>query len=92
MRVEKRAKIIIHGHVQGVFFRASARQQAQRRALKGFVRNLHDGSVQAVVQGDAKNIQEFIEWCHHGPEMASVDEVVVQYEAAKKSEQRFRIV
>ncbi len=88
----KRVNLIILGHVQGVFFRASAQQQAQRLRLKGFVRNLNDGSVNAVVEGEQKDIEDFIDWCKLGSEIARVEQVVVKYEPVAESEIGFSII
>ncbi len=88
----QRVNIVIRGQVQGVFFRASTREQAQRLNLIGFVQNLEDGSVNAVAQGNRENLLELIEWCHEGPEMAQVDEVTVKYEPIQRSENNFQII
>lgn len=67
----------IKGRVQGVFYRASTQQQAQALGLVGWVRNRGDGSVEAVVQGDSESVKQLIEWCHKGPEQATVSQVEV---------------
>jgi acylphosphatase len=90
--VIKRVNLIILGHVQGVFFRASACQQAQRLGLTGFVRNLDDGSVNAVAEGNQQDIEAFISWCELGPETAHVEKVVVKYESITESEIGFSII
>ena len=66
-------RLVVRGKVQGVWFRASAREVAQRLGLRGWVRNLPDGSVEAVVSGERS--PEFVEWCHHGPPLARVSSV-----------------
>jgi len=73
----RRASLRIKGRVQGVFFRESARQQAQRLGLLGFVRNLTDGDVEAVAEGPPEVLEQFIDWCRRGPPSARVDEVSV---------------
>ncbi len=88
----KRVNLIIRGHVQGVFFRVSTRQQAQRLGLKGFVRNLSDGSVNAVAEGEHLDIEHFIRWCRRGPSAARVEEVIVQNELVTESEIDFSII
>lgn len=70
-----RADIIIEGRVQGVFFRASAMEQAQRLGLRGFVRNLPDGCVEAVVEGERTQVDAFVAWCRQGPPNAQVSDV-----------------
>ncbi len=70
----------IHGHVQGVFFRASARREAARRGLGGWVRNLPDGSVETRAEGPEDRLREFLEWLQRGPEGARVDRVEEEWE------------
>ena len=67
--------LIIKGRVQGVFYRASAQEQAQSLGLTGWVRNLPDGSVEAVAEGPAATVDRFVKWCHEGPRHARVDGV-----------------
>ena len=65
----------IEGYVQGVFFRASTRDIAERLRLKGWVMNLPDGSVEAVFEGPMDLLKEAVRWCHKGPPGASVTNV-----------------
>lgn len=65
-------KIIVTGKVQGVFFRQSAKEEADRLGLTGWVRNVPDGSVEIAAFGDEKSISQLIEWCQEGPPVASV--------------------
>ncbi len=62
-----RVHLVIKGYVQGVFYRASTREKAVELGLKGWVRNLHDGNVEAVFEGPVDKIQQIIQWCHEGP-------------------------
>ena len=73
-----RAKLLIKGRVQGVGFRSSTSRIANRLNLKGWVRNLRDGSVEAVVEGDEEAINKLIRWCKTGPMLAKVQEVKVE--------------
>jgi len=66
----------ISGKVQGVFFRASTRTEAQRLGLRGYARNLADGSVEVLAVGEVAAIGELAAWLRHGPPGARVDEVV----------------
>lgn len=68
----RRATLRIQGKVQGVFFRESARLEATRLGVTGWVRNRADGSVEAVVEGEPAMLEEFIRWCHRGPVQARV--------------------
>lgn len=69
---KSRVHLIIKGYVQGVFYRASTRDTAVRLGLKGWVRNLPDGSVEVVFEGPVDKIQQAIHWCREGPPGASV--------------------
>jgi Acylphosphatases len=69
------ARFIVRGKVQGVFFRASAREEAERLKLTGHARNLIDGSVEVVAYGDAVAIDQLEAWLHDGPPTARVEEL-----------------
>jgi len=71
-------QIQVFGKVQGVFFRASTKECADSLGLKGWVRNEPDGSVMIGVSGNVKDIEKLEAWCHKGPMMAHVTNVVVQ--------------
>lgn len=70
--------ILIYGLVQGVFFRESMVQEANRLGVTGWVRNKRDGSVEAMLQGDAPSVEKLIEWANIGPEPARVDQVEIK--------------
>ena len=65
-------RLVIRGRVQGVFFRESMRQEAARLGVTGWVRNTRDGTVEAVVQGNADAVEAITRWAHRGPEDARV--------------------
>ena len=67
----------IEGRVQGVFYRASLIDEAERLSRAGWVRNRVDGSVEAVVQGEPAAVQTLIDWAHQGPPRAQVSAVQV---------------
>jgi acylphosphatase len=71
----RRVSLRIRGKVQGVFFRESTRVEATRLGLKGWVRNRADSSVEAVAEGEPAALEEFIRWCHRGPQAARVTDV-----------------
>jgi acylphosphatase len=75
-----RAHIFIRGKVQGVYFRQNTRIVATRHGVRGWVRNLKDGRVEAVLEGDEMDVSEVIEWCHAGPPKAIVDDINIKYE------------
>ena len=70
--------IIVKGRVQGVYFRAYTQKQAVKLNLKGFVRNIANGDVEIVARGDAEALKQLVAWCHKGPLLAKVSEVVVK--------------
>lgn len=73
----KQVRVIISGRVQGVGFRYWTEDQAERRGLDGWVRNLTDGRVEAVFAGDAADIDDMVAACREGPRFARVAEVEV---------------
>jgi len=87
-----RALVLVEGRVQGVFFRAHTRDEAQARGLKGWVRNLPDGRVQALFEGPPKNVEAVIAWCRIGPRGAYVDSVEVDWQPFQGDLTDFRIV
>ncbi len=91
MRKLKRMHVIISGRVQGVFFRAYARETAVSLKLTGWVRNLYDGSVEAVFEGENSNVQAMLEWCKKGPPHAIVKHVDATEEPYKDEFRDFRI-
>ncbi len=68
----KRLHIIVYGKVQGVFYRGSAVKQAKSLGLNGWVKNLEDGSVELLAEGEDGKLAAFLEWCKEGPEDAEV--------------------
>lgn len=86
-----RAHAIIHGRVQGVFFRASTRDEALRVGVAGWVRNLPDGSVEALFEGETLKVEEVLGWCHKGPSGARVSGVDITFEPYKGEFKRFDI-
>jgi acylphosphatase len=75
-----RAHVTISGWVQGVLFRSSTREQARRLGVTGWVRNLYDGSVEGLFEGDEQAVSQLIRWCHHGPPGAQVRDVEVEWD------------
>lgn len=78
-----RAHVLIFGRVQGVFFRANTLERAIDIGLRGWVRNVHTGEVEAVFEGDEEKVKEMIEWCRKGPPSSRVDDVKVTFEKYK---------
>ncbi len=77
---QRRVRIRISGRVQGVFFRAYTQEEALKLGLAGWVRNLPDGSVEAMVEGDAARVERMIAWCNSGSPQSAVSHVQVQEE------------
>ncbi len=75
-----RAHVFVSGRVQGVGYRYSTMDEADRLGINGWVRNLSDGRVEAVFEGSRTVVEEIISWCHKGPTAAVVKDVTVKYE------------
>lgn len=75
-----RARVIVSGLVQGVFYRATTEEVARSRGVRGWVKNNPDGTVEAVFEGCRDAVENVIEWCREGPELARVDRVDVTWE------------
>lgn len=75
---KKTLRLLIHGRVQGVFFRDSMRREAQNLAVAGWVRNRSDGTVEAVVHGEPAAVDAIVRWVHRGPQHAQVERVVIE--------------
>jgi acylphosphatase len=86
-----RATLVISGLVQGVFYRASARDEAVRLGLVGEVRNLPTGEVEAVVEGPRDKVDAFAAWCRRGPPSARVQNVEVNFAEPRGDYRSFRI-
>lgn len=71
----KKLRLVIHGRVQGVFFRDSMRGEAQRLGIGGWVRNRNDGTVEAAVHGKSAAVDAIVQWAHRGPQHARVERV-----------------
>jgi len=87
----KRAHLWIRGYVQGVNFRHYTRQQAGLLGVTGWVKNLPDGRVEVVAEGEEGAVQALVAWCQHGPPMAEVEEVEVRWEPYRGEFSRFAI-
>jgi acylphosphatase len=79
--VAKRVHVFISGQVQGVGFRWFCRDEALRRRLAGFVKNLPDGRVEAAFEGAPAAVDGMVDWCGTGPDYAKVDEVDAREES-----------
>jgi acylphosphatase len=75
-----RARVIVHGLVQGVWFRESCRRVAEEQGVAGWVRNRSDGTVEAVFEGDPRPVSVVVSWCRVGPSRAKVTGIDVTEE------------
>jgi acylphosphatase len=75
-----RRRVVVHGRVQGVFFRDSTEKEARSRGVAGWVRNRDDGAVEAVFEGDPDAVEALVEFCRSGPSRADVERVDVEEE------------
>ncbi len=87
-----RAHVYVSGKVQGVFFRSEAADLAQRLGINGWVRNLSDGRVEAVFEGEKKQVEEEIEFCRSGPPGAYVQNLDVGWEDWRGEFQDFKVL
>jgi acylphosphatase len=76
-KLKKTLRLVIHGRVQGVFFRDSMLRQAQHLAVSGWVRNRSDGTVEAAVHGEHAAVDAIVHWAQHGPQHAQVVSVEI---------------
>jgi acylphosphatase len=75
-----RRRVVVHGRVQGVFFRGATQAEARAAGVAGFVRNLPDGGVEAVFEGPAERVDALVAFCRRGPPAARVERVEVSDE------------
>ena len=82
--------LLIHGKVQGVYYRASAEAEALRLGLSGWVRNRFSGQVEAVASGPRDKVETFIDWAHAGPPAAEVTHIEIS--SAEPPDEGFRVL
>ncbi|NJK80786.1 MAG: acylphosphatase [Chloroflexaceae bacterium] len=86
------AHVFISGRVQGVNFRVYLRDQARQAGVFGWVRNLSDGRVEALLEGSNAGVRRVVSWCYSGPPRAEVDQVDVQWQSPEGQEDSFSIL
>ena len=89
--MKARAHVFVTGRVQGVFFRVETRYEATKRNVAGWVRNTFDGRVEAIFEGEKKDVEELIEFCQSGPSRAQVTKIEVKWETYNGEFKSFRI-
>ena len=78
--MKTRAQVLVEGEVQGVFFRQETKRKAEDLNVKGWIRNRHDGGVEALFEGEDKDVQAMVEFCRRGPSNAVVKGIEVKSE------------
>lgn len=89
--MKARAHVFLSGRVQGVFFRSATKHNADRNDVKGWVRNLQDGRVEAVFEGEKGSVQKLVEFCKHGPSGARVTNIDLTWEDYTGEFDRFKL-
>ena len=89
--VQKRIHIFVTGRVQGVFFRQSTKVMAIKNNVKGWVRNLDDGRVEIIGEGEIQDIENLIQWCKTGPANSRVDEFELSEENVTDEFENFQV-
>ena len=88
--VRTRRHVIVHGQVQGVYFRGSTVERARQLGVAGWVRNRSDGAVEAVFEGAPEAVSDAVRFCHEGPSWARVERIE-QWEEAPEGLTRFEV-
>jgi acylphosphatase len=91
MTMKARAHVHVTGRVQGVFFRAETAALALRLGLEGWVRNLPDGRVEALFEGEKQDVEEAVAFCKQGPPRAQVQKIDVEWENWKGEFSEFKV-
>jgi acylphosphatase len=91
MEKKVRARVVISGRVQGVFFRVETKHAADRYGVFGWVKNQRDGTVAALLEGPKENVASLLEWCKQGPRLSNVETVDLKWEDYKGEFDRFEI-
>lgn len=89
--VNVRAHMFVSGRVQGVFFRQRTKQEAQSRGVTGWVRNLDDGRVEAVFEGEEDDVEALVAFCRSGPRGAVITKVELAWEKFMGEFQNFEV-
>ena len=89
--MKSRIHIFVFGMVQGVFFRANTADTARRLGVTGWVRNVPDGSVEVIAEGEKETLEQLLEWCKRGPSAAEVSKVDFEWLEGSDEFSDFRI-
>jgi len=88
----QRVRLFVKGKVQGVFFRQALKVMAKKKNVTGWVRNLKDGRVEALIEGDGFSVDLIVEWIHGGPANARVEDVEIKNEKFKGEFSKFEVL
>ena len=89
---KQRVRLFVRGKVQGVFFRQALKVMAKKNNLAGWVQNLDDGRVEALLEGDIDGVNTVVEWAHGGPANSRVDDVEIKNEGFKDEFTDFEVL
>lgn len=89
---KQRVHLFVKGKVQGVFFRQALKVIAKKKNVSGWVKNLKDDRVEAVLEGEDIDVSSLVEWCHRGPANARVEDVEIKNEKHKGEFAKFEVV
>ena len=89
---KQRVRLFIKGKVQGVFFRQALKVTAKKNNVLGWVRNLKDGRVEALLEGEDENVSALVEWCHGGSANARVEDIEIKNENYKGEFSKFDVL
>ncbi|HEX9845526.1 MAG TPA: acylphosphatase [Candidatus Nitrosotenuis sp.] len=90
--VKQRVHLFIKGKVQGVFFRQAMKVAAKKNRVSGWVKNLKDGRVEAIIEGEDAGVSNMVEWCHAGPANARVEDIEIRNEKFKEEFAKFEVL
>jgi acylphosphatase len=88
----QRVRVFVKGKVQGVFFRQALKVKAIQNSVCGWVKNLDDGRVEAILEGDEEKVNRLVEWCHGGPANARVEDVDIRNEKYTNEFENFDVL
>jgi acylphosphatase len=89
---KQRVHLFVKGKVQGVFFRQAMKVAAKKNHVSGWVKNLRDGRVEAILEGEDVNVSNVVEWCHAGPANARVEDIDIRNEKFKGEFTKFEVL
>lgn len=89
---KQRVRLFVKGRVQGVFFRQALKVMAKKNNVFGWVRNLKDGRVETILEGEDVDVSKVVEWCHAGPANARVEDIEIRNEKFKGEFSKFDVL